>query len=172
MFSHQSNYNGRQPNNTSYIKNFITDKVFNNFWKLVKYNNETVIAPSINKHTNVYIPGNLYVNGNITHMSNVQTADMQLKNNINAIEPGVTNKLLELMPISFTLTTDIINRTHYGFISQDVENKLPDLVQTLTLDNPLQYTKTIDYLEIIPLLVHKIKEMQLEIDILKNRIVI
>ena len=52
---------------------------------------------------------------------------------------------------------------HFGFIAQDVEKEFPSLVST---DN--EGMKSINYLEMIPLLLHKINDLERKIDELKN----
>ena len=61
-----SNYNGRQPNNTSYIKNFVYG-IPSNLWKMSKnkHTSEEVLIPASTKYNSVQIPGNLYVDGHI-----------------------------------------------------------------------------------------------------------
>ena len=54
---------------------------------------------------------------------------------------------------------------HYGFIAQDVEKVYPELVK----NSDLGY-KTVNYIEIIPLLLSKMKDMQGEIDDLREQI--
>lgn len=64
-----ANYNGKQPSNTSYIKTFIEGSPFN-VWVVdpVTFTNDnlkvvTLAAPL----KDVYIPGNLYITGNVIH---------------------------------------------------------------------------------------------------------
>ena len=76
-----ANYNGKQPNNTSYIKNFVNGTP-SNLWKAYSYINSSgestsVLTPTTNKYDNIYIPGDLYVDGSILRHS-----DIHLKENI------------------------------------------------------------------------------------------
>ena len=79
------NYNGTQPNNTSYIKNFVTGTP-TSLWKLITYGVNTnnyscstipanVITPASSLIDSVYIPGNLYVDGSIVNPSDVYLKD-------------------------------------------------------------------------------------------------
>ena len=75
---------------------------------------------------------------------------------------------MNLKPSSFIFKNDSSNNVHYGFIAQDLENEYPELVQ----NNPnksYNTFKSVNYLEIIPLLVHKIQLMQKEINELKEK---
>jgi hypothetical protein len=163
MLNSQANYNGRQPNNTSYIKNFILG---NNaeLWKVINYKAFNVITPSTSQFNNLYIPGNLYVDGIIA-----QPSDAYLKNDITNIESNLSNKILALEPSSFTFKSDTTKSIHYGFIAQEFEKVFPEMIQ-MKPDKTLDSIKSINYLEIVPLLVHKIQMMQKEIDILKELI--
>ena len=161
-----ANYNGRQPNNTSYIKTFVDDKQ-NNLWKVGSYTTTTgtqksVLTPSSIKYNNLYIPGDIYCTSVVT------TSDINLKQDISLIPVDTTDKLMNLKPSSFSFKNDLSNNIHYGFIAQDLENDYPELIQ----NNPNKMynnLKSVNYLEIIPLLVHKIQLMQKEINELKEK---
>jgi hypothetical protein len=154
--SANANYNGKQSNNTSYIKNYIRGNAFD-LWSVL--NNSTKwLIPASSTIDNVFIPGNLHVVGSITNPS-----DIQLKQNVITIDLEQSNKLLLLKPSSFTFKADKTDSVHYGFIAQDVETVFPEIVQDI------QQYKSISYLELLPLLVHKMQNMQQEIDILKEQ---
>jgi hypothetical protein len=163
-----ANYGGRQPNNTAYIKNF----VFGNtavLWNSFQYNptgstqSIGVLTPASPSYNNVNIPGNLYVGGSI-----INPSDINIKDNIDNINLDKTNKLLNIEPKQFTFKNDKSNQLHYGFIAQDFEKEIPDLIFSKPDLNNDSEVKAINYLEIIPLLVHKIQIMQKEIDELKE----
>ena len=160
-----ANYGGRQPNNSAYIKNFNYGTPAN-LWTVIPYNNangtiEAVITPTTSRFESVYIPGNLYVDGNI-----IRPSDVNLKGNIETIATNKIDKIMNLNPSQFTFNDDPLKNTHYGFIAQDFENDFPELV-SIKPDKNLANIKAINYLEIIPLLVNKIQIMQKEIDELK-----
>ena len=77
---------------------------------------------------------------------------------------------MNLKPNSFMFNDDSSNRIHYGFIAQDLENEYPELVQNKPNKMYTNNLKSVNYLEIIPLLVHKIQLMQKEIDELKETV--
>ena len=63
-----ANYNGRQPNNTSYIKTFVpgsspTDEQ----WSVGSFNNSNVLNP--NQSLDLYIPTNILLGGKIIDVS-------------------------------------------------------------------------------------------------------
>jgi len=161
-----ANYGGRQPNQTSYIKNF-NDGSDPSLWTLQKYNyngtTKLVIIPASVRIDNVYIPGDLFVDGSI-----VNPSDINLKDNIVEISSELTNNLINLKPVQYTYKTD--KKIHYGFIAQELETVLPELVVTKPDTSNSAQIKAINYLEIIPLLVGKLQKMQTEIDNLKLQI--
>ena len=82
--------------------------------------------------------------------------------------------IMKLKPSQFTFKSDNTKKVHYGFIAQELEEQYPELVTIKP--NPITYPitvntpkniKAINYLEILPLLVHKVQSMQQEIDTLK-----
>ena len=161
-----ANYSGKQPNNTAYIKYF-SPGTSSDLWtvKIYSYNGtkQNVITPVSNFYNNVYIPGNLFVDGSI-----ISPSDINLKDNIVEISHDLSDNIMKLKPTQFTFKTDKNKQIHYGFIAQDFENEFPELV-SIKPDNNMKNIKAINYLEIIPLLVDKIQRMQNEIDELKQQ---
>lgn len=168
-----ANYNGRVGNNTSNTRYF-TQGQQPNYWVPSTYNGTTVLTPISTNYQNVYIPGNLYVDGSI-----INPSDYILKDNIEHISSELSDAIMRLKPSQFTFKSDSSKQVHYGFIAQEFEEHLPELV-TLKPNpqikqyisptmNPMnaQNIKAINYLEILPLLVHKVQSMQQEIDELK-----
>jgi hypothetical protein len=166
MSNINTNYGARQPNQSAYIKTFHNGET-SSLWKILSYINPTttqsvqVLTPSYKNIQSVYIPGDLFVDGNI-----ISPSDINLKTNIELLDINVTDKLINLKPSSFVFKDDIHKKIHYGFIANELENEYPELVQ---YKPDLKYSnlKSVNYLEIIPLLVHKIQLMQKEIDELK-----
>ena len=177
-----ANYNGRNPNTTSNIKYFVPGQSAN-LWKTQQYLNtnvipnvyENVITPTSANYDNVYIPGDLFVG------SLINPSDLLLKNNILEISTELSDKIMRLKPTQFTFKSDKQGQIHYGFIAQEFEEHLPELVtiKPISTSNPnmnpsllanQNKIKAINYLEILPLLVHKIQSMQKEIDILKDKL--
>ena len=62
-----------------------------------------------------------------------------------------------------------MKKLHYGFIAQEFEEHFPELVVS-KIDRHVANLKAINYLELVPLLVHQIQKMQKEIDELKTQI--
>jgi hypothetical protein len=85
-----------------------------------------------------------------------------LKDNIESINNDDFNKL---NPVSFTFKDDEKNKKHYGFIAQELETLYPELVTNTELG-----FKSVNYIEMIPILLSQMKNMQMEIDKLKEDI--
>ena len=155
-----TNYSGRQPNNTAYIKEFYSGTA-TPLWTTTLHLNTKVIIPATPTITSLYIPGNLYVDGSI-----INPSDIYLKDNVREISIEKSCDLLKLVPKQFTLKSDVNKQIHYGFIAQEFETVFPELVFAKP-DKNVANLKAINYLEIVPLLVHKMQLMQKEIDELK-----
>jgi hypothetical protein len=164
------NYNGRQPNNTAYVKTFVSGKL-TSLWKTIHFtdtnNNNLIVSaltPSSLKNDNLYIPGNLYIDGSIIGLS-----DVYLKDQINNLSDDISINLMKLRPTQFVFKSDPIKKLHYGFIAQEFEEHFPELV-VAKIDKNVANLKAINYLEIVPLLVYQMQKMQKEIDDLKIQI--
>ena len=160
-----ANYGGKVANDTAYIKQFCYGQP-TNLWKTYSYTPVgqaaiEVVTPTSGKFANVYIPGNLYVDGSI-----INPSDIHLKDNIVEIDRAQTNKLMNIKATAFNFKHDSSQHIHYGFIAQDFEKEYPELV-FIKPDKNMSNIKAINYLEMIPLLVNKMQMMQKEIDDLK-----
>ena len=60
---------------------------------------------------------------------------------------------------------DNADKQHYGLIAQDVETIYPHLVK----DDLFYNYKSINYVEFIPILITKIKQLEDEIELLKQK---
>ena len=151
-----ANYNGRTPNTTSNIKYFVPGQSAN-LWKPQQYLNtkvtpnvyENVITPSSANFESVYIPGDLFVDGNI-----INPSDLLLKNNIVEISTELSDKIMRLKPTQFTFKSDKQGQIHYGFIAQEVQQFIPDIVRSRSKGDGML---SLNYNEIIPVLVEAVK---------------
>lgn len=159
LFSTVTNYSGRQPDNQQGIKQFVTTIQNQAIWVYKRVSTgEVFITPGDSKK-NVLIKKDLIVEGCLTNSS-----DINLKKNIENIPKEDNVNILNLEPRIFTYKNDVKEQKHFGLIAQDVEKLYPNLVS-----NEVGY-KTVNYIEIIPLLISKIKEMQDEISVLNNKL--
>ena len=88
-------------------------------------------------------------------------SDIRLKSNIEDLGSENLNKLDNIIPKSYNFKND--NLLHFGFIAQDVEKVYPNLV---TVDS--DGMKSVNYLEMIPLLLHKINDLERKVEELSN----
>lgn len=112
--------------------------------------------------------GNLYVAANGYFYNTTWPSDLNLKNIISGI--SALNIIEQLNPVSFKWKNGFDDKLHYGFIAQDVQKILPDLVSVRK--DPFLDKEFLDlnYTEFIPILAGGINEVKSEIDILKIRI--
>ena len=72
--------------------------------------------------------GLVYSNGGV--LTSTNPSDKNLKDNITPLTWGLT-EIMALKPVSYTFKKDEINQgTQYGFIAQDVQTVMPDLVKS------------------------------------------
>lgn len=95
-------------------------------------------------------------------LTNTNPSDRNLKENIVSIGNSM-DKVMALNPVTFTWKSD--GAMGIGFIAQEVEEVIPELVNTND-----DGTKGIYSLEMIPYLVKALQEQQILIEDLKNRI--
>ncbi len=100
-------------------------------------------------------------------------SDRRLKENIEDLE-GCLDKVVKLTGVSYNRTKD--GRKCIGFIAQDVETVIPEVINETEIIGEEGKFKVIRYNELIPYLVESIKEQQVvinklkeEIEILKNK---
>jgi hypothetical protein len=109
------------------------------------------------------------VNGTIDATGYHTTSDMRFKKNIQPITEALT-KILELQGVTFNWDKtsapelNLDDQTHFGFIAQDIEKILPQVVSTA---NDNIQTKSVAYGDVVPVLVEAIKEQQQLIEALK-----
>lgn len=151
------NYNGKQPNNTSYIKTF-TSGPPRQYWKIIPHENAKTLTP-LYKDANVLIENDLYLEGGFFN-----TSDIRLKENIFPIQDHLADGIMDLSPCEYTYKNDERKKIHYGFIAQEMQSIFPELVQKREDD-----TMVINVLEMVPIMVSKMKKMQEEIDTLKEK---
>ena len=101
--------------------------------------------------------------GNVTATAFLYSSDERLKENITPLKDA-SEKIRALQGVSFNWKKD--GKENIGFIAQDVEKVLPELVMT----NPVTGMKSVQYAGIIAPLVETVKEQQKQIDVLKAEV--
>ena len=131
-----------------------------------------------------FFRGQTKVNGDFYATTVNTTSDMRLKTNIKDVEYGTITKLQDIRPVQFlwkqqditknennsdelssaSLSSDIdMERLHYGFIAQELQKLYPELVN----EDEDGYL-SINYVELIPLLVQAVQELSTEVESLKG----
>ena len=177
-----ANINGASVNNTGLEVN-------------VSGGSSSNIGMIVNATTAAELNGNVYVNGDLNYSGALNnTSDRNLKENIQPLANGIET-IMKLNPTTYNFRGDgeykglaLSRGLHYGLIAQEVEEVLPSLVKDNTHtyletaegtgpNNPdeksevkvLEY-KTMNYTELIPVLIKAVQEQQEEIEKLKKQI--
>ena len=127
----------------------------NIFWQKRTGNNFTIELIPETGINSVFITKNLQVANEIT-----VTSSEKEKGNIKDINNDV-NDILKLNPKQYNYNND--SKLHFGLIAEDVEKVYPNLVSNTEVG------KSLNYLEIVPILIDKIKDLQNQIDELKRK---
>jgi hypothetical protein len=158
IVSTSANYGGRVDTQQGNIKQFVVSSSGAN-WVYKKLQNGLLVQTPANQKAPVLINSDLIVTGSLYN-----TSDERLKNFISKIEDESIDKLFTLNPIIFSYKNDIKHKTHYGVFAQEVEKVFPELVE----NNNISGYKTVNYQELIPIMLAKMKKMQSELDELKQ----
>ncbi|PCJ89397.1 MAG: hypothetical protein COA57_02015 [Flavobacteriales bacterium] len=109
----------------------------------------------------LHVIGNIFASGTITELS-----DQRFKKDIKQLENALDN-VLQLRGVNYYMNTErfyeynLSDKKQIGFIAQEVEKVLPELVVTHE-----DGYKSLDYMKMTPILVEAIKEQQ---QIMKNQ---
>ena len=134
---------------------------------LIKFRNGTASGTVLPEKMRLETDGDLHVDGNVVAYSTT-VSDIRLKKDIAPIEDAVT-KVQQLNGCTFTYLKG--DRKSAGLIAQDVEKVLPSAVIE---DEPVfhgeegETYKTVQYDQLIGLLVEAIKELKVELEELKK----
>ena len=158
IISTNANYGGRINDFQQNIKQFVISGPSEAVWIYKRLTNGLVVQTPANQKYPVLINSDLIITGSLYN-----TSDVRLKENIKEITQEKMDDLFTLNPMIFNYKNDKTNQIHYGVLAQDVEKVFPELVE----DNMSGY-KTVNYQELIPLMLAKIKNMQEQIDELKQ----
>ena len=121
-------------------------------------------SPSEKLHVNGNVKCiNLTASGLVTGASFNATSDERTKTDISRVSRKVINKVLMLESKQFTFKSDDKHRTRYGFIAQEVEKILPELVS-----GENDEIKSIDYMGIIGPLLEQVKTLTRELEDMKQ----
>jgi hypothetical protein len=103
----------------------------------------------------------------IEFQAGLQVADGEQMENIISLENKGLPTISKIQGLTFTYKNDILKRKESGFIAQDLESVIPEAVYT----NDSTKSKSLTYNSIIPYLVEAIKEQQIQIKDLTDKLV-
>lgn len=158
LFSTSANYGGRVDTQQGNIKQFVYSSNLAS-WVYKKLGNGLLVQSPPTPTLPVLITSDLIVTGSIYN-----TSDERLKENINNIDNANVDKLFTLNPIIYSYKSESRKKKHFGFLAQDVEKVFPELIE----NNNISGYKTLNYQELIPIMLAKMKKMQDEIEELKQ----
>jgi UDP-3-O-[3-hydroxymyristoyl] glucosamine N-acyltransferase len=168
-------------NGEFYLKQ-LTDS--NNYWRMITEANTGSLSITYDNNNNndfnnrkMYIEspveiasGSLIVAGDILGLSFSATSDIRLKDNISSLSNSLSI-INKLQGVSFTWKNNNSKRPVYGLIAQDVEQILPEVVNTNEFENEQGFKqKSIHYDGIVPHLIESVKELTCENNLLKDKI--
>lgn len=160
IVSTSANYGGRVDTQQGNIKQFVYSSSLAS-WIYKKLSNGLVVqTPEVQKYP-VLINNDLIVTGSLYN-----TSDVRLKENISSINKEKINDLFTINPILFNYKSEPSNNKHFGVLAQDVEKVFPELVK----NNNISGYKSVNYQEFIPIMLAKMKQIQDEIDEIKQNI--
>jgi len=166
-YSTVSNYGGRQPNNTSYIKQFVQSFDDVMAWIYVTVAGTTYIEPSVTDKT-ILIPQSMIVEGDLTVNGTFSNpSDRALKDEImymgddSVADDDYAAPFDRLQPCSYRYKREIetkgkdVAALRYGFIAQDLEKAYPNLVSVG--DDGM---KIVHYIDLIAILVDEVQTLK------------
>jgi hypothetical protein len=146
-----------------------------------QFDSPTLFTPwTFNKASNIITPtikgANLLIQGNLTVMGTIYNpSDINIKENIEFLTETDVEFVSRLKPIKYNYIYDSAKKPHYGLVAQEVFKLAPNLVGEMQnssisqddsiSDAPIQ---TVNYIELIPILLAKMNKMQDEIAQLKK----
>jgi hypothetical protein len=173
-YSTVSNYGGRQPTNTSYIKQFVQSFDDVMAWIYVTTSGTTYIEPSVTDKT-LYVPQSMIVGADLTVNGTFSNpSDAALKDEIKyddgdnePDDPDATEAepFDRLRPCTYHYKRDMggdkPTPLRHGLIAQDVEKAYPELVgQT---DDGM---KTVNYIDLVPILIAEVQALKKHVRLL------
>jgi len=107
--------------------------------------------------------GNVTIGGSVTAGSFLYSSDRTLKKDVQTIADPLS-KVSQLRGVTFTWKND--GRKDVGLIAQEVEKVIPEAVQT----NPETGLKSVEYGNLVGVLIEAVKAQQVEINALKAEV--
>jgi len=166
-----ANYGGTQPATSANVKSYVTGSLPDT-WKYTTINGMKMLTMASSKDS-LYLSNNLTVHGDLTvdgviNCISCVPSDENLKHDISEITLDEKTAIMQLTPRKFVFNSDTLETPHYGFIAQQVEPLLPNLVIDTKASGTKSAYKSVNYTEMIPLLLANMQDMQEQINELKS----
>jgi len=169
-----ANYGGTQPATSANVKSYVTGSLPDT-WKYTTINGVKMLTMASSKDS-LYLYNNLTVHGNLTVDGIINCvactpSDENIKHDISELSVEDKIAVMQLIPRKFVFNSDSTETLHYGFIAQQVEPLLPNLVIDTNIMNSngsKSVQKSVNYTELIPLLLANMQDMQQQINELKS----
>ena len=129
---------------------------------IVYYNGGNVGIGSATPSQKLYVAGNMQATGAVYGGAFYYSSDRNLKTNIQPISNAL-DKVQQLQGVTFDWKED--GSSSVGLIAQDVEEVFPELVHT-----DAEGKKSVEYANLVAVLIEAVKEQQKEIDELKAQL--
>ena len=138
----------------------------------------TSLPSSISGNYAGYFNGNMKITGTLTVPTSLTSSDQRLKTNISDISSQTSSLLYNLRPVSYKFNNNDtihfrydsdaqeLKNTHFGLIAQELKEVYPNLVYENEGDSYL----SINYTELIPLLIGTIQEQNERISALESQL--
>jgi hypothetical protein len=108
----------------------------------------------------------LYVNGSAYASSWNTPSDRRLKRNIHTLHYGL-KEIMSLQPVSYNWIDPAASKeTQLGLVAQDLRKTIPEAVN----GDEQKETLSVNYTDLIPVLINAVKEQQQQIDELKKKV--
>jgi hypothetical protein len=119
---------------------------------------EGEIRPGFDYLTTLGAPNHRFIDLYLVNNPTV-TSDVRLKKNITETNYGLET-VMQITPVSYELIDDVDNDVHLGFKAQEIQQLIPEIVNTA----PDTGTLSMVYAEMIPMLTKAIQELNDKLD--------
>ena len=109
--------------------------------------------------------GTFHANADVIAYSSSISSDKRLKKNIKDVSYGLED-VLKLRGVEFDWKEKLDGKHDIGFIAQEIEEVVPELVKEVDGLNNEDPHLVVDYAKLVPVLVESIKELKEEVDLL------
>ena len=113
--------------------------------------------------------GNALFDGDVTAFSGDIASDIRLKKNIKDLNYGLKD-VLNIRPVSFDWKEKRNGKHDIGFIAQEIEKIIPEVVNKVDTLNSEDTHKTVDYAKLTSVLIKAVQEQQQQINELKEKL--